>query len=960
METMEEENILQKEYPKWGVQLFMAYTVLFAVMMLLVFGRFLYYGKSFIGGADGLSQVGASMRYNGWFYRELFTNWIHGDFSVPVWDLSVGMGMDVLHILIFNPLQILCGLLFVENVRVGVAVFTIGSLYVAGLAFMAYCRYIKCSSYATLIAVFTYLCNGYILNYCIAQNVFIELYILLPLLLLGTEKLQREKKSGTYIACIAYLGVSLLLNLYTMTLILAGYLSVRYFCREKNKSFRGFCVSLIRPIIAYVKGIALAAVLLIPKVYLSMTSGRVGSADLGSLWHYQKRYYADLLTGITGNNEIGIHGFVGVSILALLTVLFLVFARGERKYHELRIWGVIFLLLSLIPLGSYLTTGFMGYNHRFLFMVTCYFSIALAAVLPDFLTAAMEEKRKTIRLTILYLCLMVAAYIWKGISMPYTAVFFAVYIGIWLLGNGRMQRIKHTEMLWLLPVCLEILCMAYLIYEPTQKGYIAKFEDAKTVNENVEIRASSIFSEIKDSSVYRVENLAKNEKTNNREANFGTRNDYHALDGYYSYTYADIIETVNDLGISQLGNPFNIYDLDERTVLYGLGGVKYLSGYEDEETAKPYGYQLVKKKKVKEDGKKRTLCLYKNQYTLPLMYTYSSYISKGDYQKLKPNEKEQVMMQGVVLNKADAKKVSGIKETAFQNDAKVLLSQKEIKAQLKKYYKSKKKELAEKNDRKSVEMPFELTKDGIICKTSSVTFALELPDDYEGGELYIGFENLCYTPKSSKDYQKYYLQNKNTVYGKKSFLKKKRAESTENKRAKITAKADEVQKAAVIWGKDSQYDTGKRDVLFHLGYSEKGRKEITITCKGMGEYSFSDMYVIFQPMEHYAEYYQQLKADAPDDVKIQGNQMTASVQASKDEVLFIAVPYHRGWSARVNGKKTEIMQANGMYMALPIQKGSNRIQLEYRLPGQKAGGVISVICVILLFGEVCVTKVRKA
>ena len=957
---MEEENILQKEYPKWGVQLFMAYTVLFAVMMLLVFGRFLYYGKSFIGGADGLSQVGASMRYNGWFYRELFTNWIHGDFSVPVWDLSVGMGMDVLHILIFNPLQILCGLLFVENVRVGVAVFTIGSLYVAGLAFMAYCRYIKCSSYATLIAVFTYLCNGYILNYCIAQNVFIELYILLPLLLLGTEKLQREKKSGTYIACIAYLGVSLLLNLYTMTLILAGYLSVRYFCREKNKSFRGFCVSLIRPIIAYVKGIALAAVLLIPKVYLSMTSGRVGSADLGSLWHYQKRYYADLLTGITGNNEIGIHGFVGVSILALLTVLFLVFARGERKYHELRIWGVIFLLLSLIPLGSYLTTGFMGYNHRFLFMVTCYFSIALAAVLPDFLTAAMEEKRKTIRLTILYLCLMVAAYIWKGISMPYTAVFFAVYIGIWLLGNGRMQRIKHTEMLWLLPVCLEILCMAYLIYEPTQKGYIAKFEDAKTVNENVEIRASSIFSEIKDSSVYRVENLAKNEKTNNREANFGTRNDYHALDGYYSYTYADIIETVNDLGISQLGNPFNIYDLDERTVLYGLGGVKYLSGYEDEETAKPYGYQLVKKKKVKEDGKKRTLCLYKNQYTLPLMYTYSSYISKGDYQKLKPNEKEQVMMQGVVLNKADAKKVSGIQETNLQKDAEVLLSQKEIRIRLQKYYKNKKKELAKEKGSKSVIMPFELTKDGIICKTSSVTFTLDLPDDYEGGELYIGFEDLCYTPKNSRDYQKYYLQNKNNVYGKKRFLKKKRAESTENKRAKITVKADGVQKTAVIWGKDSQYDTGKRDVLFHLGYSAKGRKEITITCKGMGEYDFSDIYVLLQPMEHYAEYYQQLKSDAPDHVKIQGNQITAKVQASKEEVLCVAVPYHRGWSAKVNGKKTEIMQANGMYMALPIQKGSNRIQLEYRLPGQKTGGVISILCVILLFGEVCVAKVRKA
>ena len=49
--------------------------------------------------------------------------------------------------------------------------------------------------------------------------------------------------------------------------------------------------------------------------------------------------------------------------------------------------------------------------------------------------------------------------------------------------------------------------MAYLIYEPTQKNYIAKFEDAKTVNEKVEIRASAAFSAIKDSSVYRVENL---------------------------------------------------------------------------------------------------------------------------------------------------------------------------------------------------------------------------------------------------------------------------------------------------------------------------------------------------------------------------------------------------------------------------------------------------------------------
>ena len=141
------------------------------------------------------------------------------------------------------------------------------------------------------------------------------------------------------------------------------------------------------------------------------------------------------------------------------------------------------------------------YNHRFLFMVTCYFSIVLAVVLPEFLVAVTEKKKKTIGLTLIYLCLMVAAYIWKGMSMPYTAIFFAVYIGLWLLGtkNESGSQIKHTEILWLIPVCLEILCMAYLIYEPTQKNYIAKFEDAKTVNEKVEIRASAAFSAMEDS-----------------------------------------------------------------------------------------------------------------------------------------------------------------------------------------------------------------------------------------------------------------------------------------------------------------------------------------------------------------------------------------------------------------------------------------------------------------------------
>ena len=69
------------------------------------------------------------------------------------------------------------------------------------------------------------------------------------------------------------------------------------------------------------------------------------------------------------------------------------------------------------------------------------------------------------------------------------------------------------------------------------------------------------------------------------------------------------------------------------------------------------------------------------------MYTYTSYITKENYQKFTPNEKEQAMMQGVILDQADAKKVSGIQETNLKKDAEVLLSQRKSGSESQKYYK---------------------------------------------------------------------------------------------------------------------------------------------------------------------------------------------------------------------------------------------------------------------------------
>ena len=77
---------------------------------------------------------------------------------------------------------------------------------------------------------------------------------------------------------------------------------------------------------------------------------------------------------------------------------------------------------------------------------------------------------------------------------------------------------------------------------------------------------------------------------------------------------------------------------------------------------------------------------------------------------------------------------------------------------------------------------------------------------------------------------------------------------------------------------------------------------------------------------------------------------TARIDSEKDNLLFFSVPYDEGFTAKVNGKETEIVKADAGFCAVPIKKGENIIEFEYETPGLKTGAVISLIGAVLLIG----------
>ena len=79
------------------------------------------------------------------------------------------------------------------------------------------------------------------------------------------------------------------------------------------------------------------------------------------------------------------------------------------------------------------------------------------------------------------------------------------------------------------------------------------------------------------------------------------------------------------------------------------------------------------------------------------------------------------------------------------------------------------------------------------------------------------------------------------------------------------------------------------------------------------------------------------------DVQIDNNTITGTINCSNDEYLFLSIPFSSGWTAYVDGEKTDVLRANIGFMAIPLESGDHNIKLKYVTPGIRVGGICSIV-----------------
>ena len=245
-------------------------------------------------------------------------------------------------------------------------------------------------------------------------------------------------------------------------------------------------------------------------------------------------------------------------------------------------------------------------------------------------------------------------------------------------------------------------------------------------------------------------------------------------------------------------------------------------------------------------------------------------------------------------------------------------------------------------------------KDGkIIVTKENGTVTLGYKGEPEA-EVYLIAENLdfeAYSPReqiNDKKWDSLTQYEKNTIlYEDDNWRYWK-----ESKESAVDVSLGSVDKTIRIFTDKYNGYSGRHNFLLNMGYKNYSAGTMTLTFSMPGEYTFDDLYVACQPMASVEEQTEELGKESLQNIKTETNCIRGDITTTSDKILVFSIPYSAGFTAYVDGEKTELVQANSMYMGLELKKGRHTIALRYCTPYIVPGMILTVIGLILFAGIV--------
>ena len=873
------------------------YTLMFLLMCIVAFLPFFTEGKSFVWGAgveDGLSQHFSALAYYGEALREFFRNLLAGHPKLVMWDMSLGYGADILSTLnyyaIGDPLNLLYGFVSPKNTETMYDFMILLRMYLAGITFIIYARKMKKRSYGTVIGALVYVFSGFCFRLGLRHPFFINPMIYFPLLCLGIEKIYQRERPYVFIFAVCVSAMSNYYFLYMLTIFAVIYAWIRFYKYTEENKIKTFFLTILKFGIYYTLGIAMAAVILLPSVIGFLGNGRYGNGvDWKSLIVYPGKYYLLFIENFIGYGNMGSNTNAGYLPIVGIVVLFTLFSQ-RMKHKKYRVAFIASIIALILPIFGYAFNGFSYANNRWAFALSFIVALLTAEMYPRLFVMSKRQQIGIGAGIIIYtvFCIIVNAsgeeiLKNKGImaACGLIAVFYILLLIFQRLGYDTQKRIVRVSMAILLLISVGV--HGYYRFDPKGYAYTQEFMDQGQAYRTLKEDNIRMLSKVNDPSVYRVH------AEGYRYKNYGLINHLNTISGYYSITAKCVTDTIK--GYDTLGMQYadKYKGVDQRLGLLSLAGVKYITVAHNSQVAKdvssmgdvPYGVEKLRKK--------GNITLYKNKYALPFAYAYDSYMTEQQYEQLNGIGKEQAMLAQIILNQHPADKE--IQHNEQRNGP----------------------------DIQTISLPETRISSPKGKKYADITVPVE-----KDKETYLYFKNLVYHGKKNGD-DKFILTGRKGTKG-------------------ILVTQNDVQQKIHIQSTFNPYYFGRKDYIVKINHqTSKAKEKVRLNFLSPGEYEFDDISLITVPKKDVLARLKERKENSMKQIQYEGNHFRGVYHAKKDQILCVTIPYSKGWKATVNGNRTKIYKANGMFMGIIMKKGTQSVKLDYETPGLKIGAWISLV-----------------
>lgn len=861
------------------------YSLIFIIVSLGIFAMFVLLDRTFVQYGDAYRQ--------GYFWvaevKHNLASLFSGD-GYPTWSWSKGTGLEVSYLT--DPFNLLAALFPWSHLELGYTLALVARMYLGGLAFIAFGREVNLPQFSCLMGGLCYSFSTWMVNIALMQPRFVIILALMPILFMSIERIYKSKSPLLFMLTVGYYIIENSYLAFMAGLVAVIYILLRYFAYTEKFRLAEYLKKVGLFMIYGLVGVLISSLVLVQR-FLRVQAASMESARPGIDWIYNKSFYLEMGKHIISEGMVDGYTYVGVSILAIL-LLAVAFRKISIRNTSV-VMALIMIGMMILPFFSSMFNGFSYNSGRWYHMIPFFMTWAAVESLD---LNKLKEKGNIAAMTIGLAVIAIWTVGFGAIGLCRLDVNAWAFIGVNIAGGlalviliAKGKNRRKTQLGIIVISC----CTLVIAWNGSLYGNMGNFLHDGEMYKLLNSSTQRVSAKIQDDDFYRTDqvnwiNVTREMKMPANENLWWQSKSIYLYDSKLPQTLLELNKLVgNSYGYSK-----RVYMLsnDNRVGLDYIYGVRYFLG--DDEKHERTGQDEYAGYGFEPAGSIDGVHIFKNKYDVGLGFAYDKCISRSEFEKLTPLQREQALLQAVVIpdDKTVDLDVECIKADDIETDVK--------------------------------NVDYEITgSDGIefkgnkiIASKEEASFTMKV-NDAPAGQLVVSFDNLI----------------KGTGSVSTSFKMK-----CENERLRETVDNEQTNQ--------SIYNV--RDYNLNMGYYDGYNGTIKVSFLQSGEYTFDDIRISSMNMDIYDKY---AKARSNEPFKIESydnKSVKGTVDLDKDGFVFFSITKSNNWDVYVDGQKTnKICQANIAFMGAQVEKGHHQIELRYEDKSAKIGAVATLVGILI-------------